>query len=359
MINYKIVGVGLVSIFITLGLTGCLYGPEQNSSSPIDPPPESALNNHAEAVNLQEKQSEKEKEASAKEEKATGVELFFLTDTGYVVPYTLNIPTTKSIAKDAMTYMVKDGPVTSLLPKGFTPILPAGTKVKGLDIKEGVATIDFSKEFLSYDEKIENELLEAVVWSLTGFDKVKHVNIWVEGKPLADMPKQKNKSQQLTRNGGINLEIAEGVNLTKSMPVTLYFLGQTTDNNVYYVPVTRMVNRTDKVGETVLSELIKGPLHTSKDLVGVLDTSLQVNKVKQEKDVVVADFGEQLLQYDNQNAAAKDAMQMIVLSLTENLQASKVKVTVNGDQSIRVNGAKNAKSDQPVTRPQMINPNGL
>jgi germination protein M len=334
-----------VLLLVPFALTGCMFGPNKHTSSPIDPPPTNA--NPVAA-----KQAESQKEMSK-------TELYFLSDSGYVVPYALNIPLSKGkgIAREALRFMVKGGAGESMLPDGFSPILPKGTQIKGLNIQDGTATIDFSKEFLSYQPDEEEKILEAVTWTLTGFPHVKEVNIWVDGKPLAVMPKKKTPSQGLTReNLGINLEVAEGTEMSQSMPVTLYFLGQTPDNQVYYVPVTRMVNQTDNVAEATIKELIKGPQQDS-DLSGALDTTTEVNKVQVKGDTVFADFGEQLLEYGEQTAS-KDALQTIVLSLTENTGFKKVKLSVNGKQNIMASGEKDL-IDQPVTRPKFVNPQPL
>lgn len=334
-------------LFIPLLLAGCMFGQEKESTKPIDPPPADANLDNATPVGAgQEKNTDKQ-------EKTTGMELYFMTDTGHVAPYTLSLPASTGIAKEVLKFMVKEGPGASMLPKGLMPILPKGTEVKALNISDGVATIDFSKEFLNYQEEEEEDLLSAVTWTLTGFSTIQEVNIWVDGKPLAVMPKKKTPAQGLTRKDGINLEVAEGTDLTRSMPVTLYFMGQLPNNEIYYVPVTRMVNHSDQIGETVMKELIKGPQYES-GLTAALDNTLEVNKVQVQGKMVSADLGEKLLQY-GKNSASKDAVQTIVLSLTENTDADKVQLTVNGKPNVAVEGE--GAVSQPVTRPSFVNPN--
>jgi germination protein M len=130
-------------------------------------------------------------------------------------------------------------------------------------------------------------------------------------------------------------------------------MGQLPNNEIYYVPVTRMVNSSDQIGETVMKELIKGPQYDS-GLSAALDNTLAVNKVQVKGKVVSADLGEQLLQY-GKNSASKDAIQTIVLSLTENTDADKVQLTVNGKQSVAVEGEGTVSN--PVARPVFVNPN--
>lgn len=336
----------MILLLVPFVLTGCLFGPEKESA-PIDPPPQSS--EEEEEINESET---KEEEDPAQGEEA-GLELYFLTDSGYVAPYALNIPKVEGIAKEALKYMVKDGPGVEKLPKGFRGILPEGTEIKGLDIRKGTATIDFSKEFLSYDESLEEKILSAVTWTLTGFDSVERVNIRVDGRPLEAMPKGKNPAQGLNRKNGINLELSQGVNASSSMPVTLYFLGQSEDNEVYYVPVTRMVNREENMAEAALRELVKGPQHGS-ELVTALAETTRVNSVTIEGDTAVADFGKELLQYSDEQEASKDAINTIVLSLTENTAAKKVKITVEGDSDAVGEGF-----DKPVDRPKRVNPSDL
>ncbi|MDN4592654.1 GerMN domain-containing protein [Polycladomyces subterraneus] len=337
--------VGMVLLLISLLLSGCLYGPNEKTSRVIDPPP----------ADLQPKEQGMAggtaKAVSAK--KQGGVELYLLTDLGYVVPYTLSIPKEKGIAKEALSYLVKDGPEKGVLPKGFSGILPKGTQVKGVNIQDGTATVDFSKEFLSYDPKMENQILSAVTWTLTGFDSVKRVNIWVNGHPLETMPKGKTPAQGLTRAQGINVEMAEGVNVSQSMPVTLYFLGQTPDNMVYYVPVTRMINRTNNVAQATLAELVKGPQNGSR-LSSALAETTQVHAATVKGDTVMADFSKELLQYSDQKSASKDAIQTIVLSLTENTGAKKVKITVDGKAGGTIETGQSL--EKPVMRPEIVNP---
>ncbi|SFJ43032.1 GerMN domain-containing protein [Thermoflavimicrobium dichotomicum] len=343
-----------VTLLFPLMLTGCLFGPDSKSSQEIDPPPEHVQKEHAHLVNTKP-QNESQ---ALKEKRKNGTELYLLTETGYVVPYTIPVAKKEMDAKKVLSYLVEGGPVQSHLPQGFSAVLPKGTKVKGLHVQAGVANVDFSREFLNYDKKLEKKILDAVTWTLTDFDDIKAVNIWVDGKPLEAMPQGHTPAQHLTRENGINVEVTEGVNINQSMPVTIYFLGQNQENMVYFVPVTRMVHRQENVAEATLKELIKGPKQNSS-LFGVIDANTEVNQVSTKGDMVTADFGEQLLQYNSTKTASKDALQSIVLSLTENNSVSKVKITVNGKNTVGVFGQKGENIDAPISRPQMINPSEL
>src|SRR5690606_35507681 len=122
---------------------------------------------------------------------------------------------------------VEDGAGAQTLPPGFVNLLPKGTTIKGIDInpESKVATVDFSKEFNNYDPANERKIVEAVTWALTEYANVKEVKIWVEGKPLTEMPQAGLPIDgTLSRAVGINLEKAEDAEFGQTTPVTLYFL---------------------------------------------------------------------------------------------------------------------------------------
>lgn len=127
---------------------------------------------------------------------------------------------------------------------------------------------------------------------------------------------------------------------------------------VYFVPVTRVINRQENRAEATLKELIKGPKQNS-GLLSAIDVNTEVRRVEEKGDLITADFGEQLLQYGSQQSASKDALQSIVLSLTEHNTASRVKITVKGENSVGAFGEKGENIDAPLSRPQMINPSEL
>lgn len=333
---------------ILMLLSGCLFSKEP-PSEPIDPPPD------AHATNAEREETKEDAEVNGDVVQA---QLYFKSPEGYVVPYTVPVPKTEGIAEESLRYMVKGGKIEGkgILPEGFTPLIPEGTKILGLNIKKnGDADLDLSKQFLNYEEEDEENILGAITWALTSWDSVKNVNLWINGKPLAEMPKQKTPTANMTRqNTALNIELGEGVQISNSMPVTLYFLGQSGES-VYYVPVTRMVPRSEDIAQVALDELIAGPREASRLNTEILQ-NLEVNDVSVEDDTVLADFGEQLLEYGQENKVSERAIQSIVLSLTENTGAKQVKISVDGKSDIVT---QNISLAEPVTRPTRLNPIGL
>jgi germination protein M len=292
--------------------------------------------------------------ASPEQQKGLQVTIYAKDPNGYVVPVSVQIPQTESVARRTLEYMVEDGIGKDSLPPGFTALLPKGTQIKGLSInsEKKVATVDFSKEFTNYNVQDERKIVEAVTWALTGFPTVKEVNIWVEGRQLKEMPQGGLPLDgALSRAIGINLEKAEDAEFGQTTPVTLYFLAQTDGPAQYYVPVTRMIRRTEDKAKATVEQLIQGPMNQSR-LTPVIAPSVEVPTVEMSENLITVNFSDTLLGPDAK--APVEALQALVLSLTETSGQSKVQIKVNGDT--KVNASNNQTYSQPVTRPANINP---
>jgi germination protein M len=277
----------------------------------------------------------------------------FLKDAkGFVTPVSLGLPKTLSVAKTTLEYMVEDGPVSGLLPSGFTALLPKGTQVKGVNVDKKLAVVDFSKEFTNYKLQDERKILEGITWALTSFPTVEKVRIRVEGKDLKEMPLGKMPlDEPVGRSMGINIEKSEKAEFGQATPVTLYFLNQNDQNYKYYVPVTRLVQRTDDVAKAVVEQLIQGP-DAKKGLAAVLNSGVELRSVNKSENLLTVDLSDKLLGQDQK--APAEALQALILSLTENTGIGKVQIMIDG--KVKVASTDEQNYNKPVSRPVHVNP---
>lgn len=344
MAHYRRTRLAMATVGIAALLaTGCSLNKSRESGQAIDPPPTDA-------------QAMIDTATKATVEQTMPVTLYMKDAKGYVAPVTMNLPKTFAPATKALEYMVEDGPGKAITPSGFTALLPKGTKIKGVNIMadKKLAVIDFSKEFESYNAQDERKIMEAVTWTMTGFPTVEKVQIWVEGRALKEMPVHGMPLEsELSRAMGINIEMTNGVNIGQSTPVTLYFVNQTSDQFTYYVPVTRMIKRTDDVAKAALEQLILGP-SSNKGLASVMAPETGVLKIIKSDDTktITVDFNDKLLGSDKKLPA--QAVQAVILSLIETTGFSKVQLMVNGDA--KLTGTDNQSYTKPVARPANINP---
>jgi germination protein M len=275
---------------------------------------------------------------------------------GYLAPVSLKTTLTENAVdeagKKALEIMVDGGSMASQLPEDFRAVIPKGTEVKSLHIdpKTQLATVEFGGTFNDYPATDERTIVEAITWTLTAMG-AKGVELWYEGAKLSEMPQDSFPlDEPLTRSVGINLEAADGVNYSNSTPVTLYFSSQTTNDEQYYVPVTRLINRTEETAaQAALEQLITGPLNT-KDLISVLTNDVEVTNIKQQDDTVMVDLKDQA--YEEGLPAPAEMLEAIVLSVTENTGADKVQITLNGQ---KVTDENNVSYSEPVSRPHHVN----
>ena len=108
--------------------------------------------------------------------------LYFADSSGkYLVKEQRTLPQTASLARETVTQWLKGPAVT-----GTTVLasVPTSTLLLDIAIKENVAVVDLSKEFLQPNSKVSPEVaLYGLVNTLTQFSTIKQVQIRIEGKP--------------------------------------------------------------------------------------------------------------------------------------------------------------------------------
>lgn len=98
----------------------------------------------------------------------------------YLVREVHQVPYTREVARAALEELINSDPVTP----GATRVIPPGTKIRGLNIRDGLATVDFSREVLQAGVGATGEALgiQSIVNTLTEFPGVREVSFLVEGK---------------------------------------------------------------------------------------------------------------------------------------------------------------------------------
>lgn len=355
-LNKRTCFISAVFILSTL-LTGCgLLGGEEKKQ--MDPPQEVTYEDKGtidtkeitEATETTKKQSAKEKEEA---DTTVMTELYLLDKEGYVVPQTIALPNTAGIAKQAIEHLVINGPVSEMLPNGFQAVIPADTQVS-VDIKDGVAVVDFSKEFANYKKEQELKILQAITWTLTQFDSVNSVKIQMNGKELNEMPVNGTPiSEKQNRANGINIDAKDVVDLANTKALTVYFVGGEA-GEYYYVPVTRRVDNKEKDNiKAAINELVKGPSYTT-NLLSEFDAGVALlDDPKIENGKVTLNFNEAIFGSFKEKIISDHLLNALVLSLTEQKGIESVAVQVKGKAELVTE--KGEKLSEPVTRPENVN----
>ncbi|KAA9023172.1 GerMN domain-containing protein [Niallia endozanthoxylica] len=339
----------------SLLLSGCgLFGMEEKEK--IDPPEEVTYTE--EQTEVTEKTTNNEKEAADQTQEAetsetVKTELYLVDKNGYVVPQTLELPKTESVATQALEYLVKNGPVTEMLPNGFQAVIPDDTKIS-VNVKDKVATVDFSSEFKDYKAEDELKILQSITWTLTQFDSIEQVKLQMNGHPLEEMPVNGTPiGDELTRKDGINIDTSQVADITNTKPVTVYYIGGEADS-YYFVPVTKRVsNKIENNIDAAINELIKGP-SVASHLLNEFNSDVELlGEPKVENGKVTLNFNESIFGSFDKKMISQNVLDSLVLTLTEQQGIESVVVTVNGKAELMNEEGK--KLTEPVTRPENVN----
>lgn len=264
-----------------------------------------------------------------------------------VVPVTLLIPWEEGIASAAVSHLVERGPAQQQLDQqGLRALLPAGTTVLGISIKEGCCTVDFSRELLNTaDAAQEKLLLQSLVWTLTEFDTIDSVVLWVEGRPVEQMIHGTPVPEVMSRDSGINAEDA-----TAGTTVIVWLRLDSMAGGHLLVPVTRAVAK-GNLAAAALEELIQGP-RSGSVLTQVMPAATEVQQLTVTGNTVTVDFSAELAQAEDLALAVS----ALVLTLTDVENIDRVNITIDGE-GVRLPDGEELV--QPVMRPSATNPLGF
>jgi germination protein M len=138
-----------------------------------------------------------------------------------VAPAHRSVPQTEAVGTAALEALLA-GPTAEETDLGLSSTIPLGTKVLGLNVDDGVATVDLSPEFEPLrDEASIAASLAQITFTLTQFSTVEHVWVAVQGEPIG------SQAEPLTRDAVTDLtplilveHPAVGETVTSPIPVS-------------------------------------------------------------------------------------------------------------------------------------------
>ena len=172
------------------------------------------------------------------------VTVYYQDEDGCLVPMTRWIQPQLWIARAAVSLAI-DSPLTreETAYYGVYPVIPEGTGILGIDIRNGTAVIDFSRDLLNYGTAwSERNIIAAVVYTLTEFDTVDKVRILINGYPVGVLKYGTDLSEPLGREDMmINTEMVKVSPEPGKEKIDVYFMKRANEDFVYAVPVSLAV----------------------------------------------------------------------------------------------------------------------
>lgn len=343
--TFKLILIICTGLFFSL-LIGCMKGEQSDGRLDI-----------AEEVELVDEIPEENKEnIDETDEKIVTRTLYLLDANGMVVPQQIDLPQieSKEVATQVLQYLVKGGPVTSLLPSGFQAVLPEDTEVLSLNlIDDGTLIVDLSKEFKNYNKDDELSIIEAMTYTLTQFDSVERIKLRIEGIDQKEMPVDGTPiSEGYSRSNGINIIDKSFTGSLESKAVTMYYPKQFNEN-YYYVPVTQYIpKQDDKFFNSFIATLLEGPgYHLNLIQVFNPHTMLSEDPVL-EDGVLQLVFDESILKDEEESIIADDVIETLVRSLTEQELVQAVDIKVKNRKHLLNEDGK--PYEKPITEQEIM-----
>ena len=258
--------------------------------------------------------------------------IYTLDGNNYIARILIN--SNKEKIEDKVKYIIEtlviDGKNSNNIPNGFRGILPAGTEVLGLDLKDKILTINFSKEILDIKDEYEEKMIESIVYSLTSIEGIDKIIIKVEGKILEKLPKSgKIINNILDKHYGINKKY----NIVTPKDIdsyTVYYVSKY-NNQEYYVPITKYINKddNDKI-KVIINELKTSPIY-EENLMSYLSTEVNLINYEYKDSTMILNFDNAL--YNNRgNNILEEVIYTISLSLENNYNIKEVVFEVEGKE---------------------------
>lgn len=224
-------------------------------------------------------------------------------------------------------------------------VIPAGTELLGLDIVNGVASVNLSKAY--YQNETAAELLArySIVNTLCELDDIDKVKLFVEG---IEMMNSSNNPVGALGREDIVLSPQQSDAVGQSQYVKLYF----SDNQAEkLVAETRSVTVSENnLKKTIVQELIKGP--TGSNAIKTVPAEAKVLSVETQEGICFVNLSSEFVSKAPGGSAAEQlTVFSIVNSLTELDDVEQVQFLVEGK---KLDVYKHMAFDQPFMRNESI-----
>lgn len=252
--------------------------------------------------------------------------VYYQDGEGYLVPVTRQVDKTDGIAKATLSLMVASSANDLAAARlGLKTTVPEGTTID-LDIADGKARVDLSKEALNcQNAEQETLMVQSVAQTLCEFDTVQEVSFLFDGQKRSKLTYGTDVSGVFT-GANINLESVETMAGAGASSVQLYF---PSSSGRMLVPVTRTVF-SDADVTTAILELAKGPKSDS-GLTAPLPKDCGLRGVTMKNGVVTIDFTKEFMAaVEGENGI--QSLRAILFTAAQFPGVKQVKIAVEGKE---------------------------
>lgn len=225
------------------------------------------------------------------------VTVYYQDGDGYLVPMTRWIEPQSGIARASMNLVI-DSALNreELIYYGVYPVIPEGTEILGIDVRDGIATIDFNRYLLNYDSALtERNIVASIVYTMTEFETIERVRVLINGYPQGILKYGTNLEESLGREDVmINGDLA--LTPTDMIKVDVFLMKQANIGFTYPVPLS-VANTID--ADNLPEILVKQLLDTKSEggLVSEIPQDVSLLEVNISNSIITLNFNEKFTNY--------------------------------------------------------------
>ena len=262
-------------------------------------------------------------------------EIFLLDSYNYLARTEVVVSENETIKKatELINILINDGAGESKVPNGFKSVLPSETKLLSIEYNNGILKCNFSSELLDVNEKYEEKVIEALVYTLTSIDGVENIILYVDGNILNKLPKSGiNLPNLLNRKYGINkkYDIESTSNINN---VTVYYVNKYNDET-YYVPVTKYMNDDREKIKIIVEELTSSSVYNS-NLMSYLNSNTKLLAVEETIDKLDLNFNAYIFNNYDEKDILEEVIYTIGLSVKDNYDVKEVNILVEDEEIVK------------------------
>ncbi len=167
-------------------------------------------------------------------------------------------------------------------------LIPSNTKINKIEYQNDTIIIDFSKDLLAVNKKLEEKVVESIVYTLLEIKGISNIQIKIEGKILNKLEKSNITLPDVLDNSiGINKTF--NINSLKDIKCVVLYYVFNNDYDDYYVPVYKYINSKDSKIKIIIDSL-NGSYTSSTNLRSYLSYKNSIKDYKLDNDTLTITF---------------------------------------------------------------------
>lgn len=167
-------------------------------------------------------------------------------------------------------------------------LIPSNTKINKIEYQNDTIIIDFSKDLLAVNKKLEEKVIESIVYTLLEIKGISNIQIKIDGKILNKLEKSNITLPDVLDNSiGINKTF--NINSLKDIKCVVLYYVFNNDYDDYYVSVYKYINSKDSKIKIIIDSL-NGSYTSSTNLRSYLSYKNSIKDYKLDNDTLTITF---------------------------------------------------------------------